>query len=166
MKKTVSIFSGEDQGVNSTLGQSWPMPRKYLLALTTPALLLISSYASARGYSYSGGGGSSGSCGILCSLFRIGIFLAILLLIIGVITSTISSIVGLFNPEKRKPSSEPKPEFKAPLPNAPLCPKCNGPMRLRVARKGKLSGGKFYGCARFPSCKGTRSYSWQRPQQP
>ena len=33
------------------------------------------------------------------------------------------------------------------------CPRCNSPMILRNGRRGK-----FYGCSRFPYCKGTRNY--------
>lgn len=33
------------------------------------------------------------------------------------------------------------------------CPRCNSPM---VLRNGRL--GKFYGCSRFPYCRGTRNY--------
>ncbi len=37
---------------------------------------------------------------------------------------------------------------------APKCPKCGSEMVLRTSRYGK-----FYGCSRYPSCKGTRDYS-------
>lgn len=37
--------------------------------------------------------------------------------------------------------------------NGSHCPKCNSAMRLR---KGKY--GKFYGCSKFPYCRGTREY--------
>jgi len=33
------------------------------------------------------------------------------------------------------------------------CPKCGSPMILRKGRYGK-----FYGCSRYPYCKGTRPY--------
>jgi hypothetical protein len=36
------------------------------------------------------------------------------------------------------------------------CPTCGGSMVLRTARKGRNSGWRFYGCARYPSCRGTR----------
>jgi len=38
----------------------------------------------------------------------------------------------------------------------PACPSCNGPMRLRTARKGKHAGQQFWGCASYPQCEGTR----------
>ena len=34
------------------------------------------------------------------------------------------------------------------------CPKCNSPMTIR-ARRNNLEN-KFYGCTRYPGCKGTR----------
>ena len=33
------------------------------------------------------------------------------------------------------------------------CPDCGGPM---VSRKNKSTGQRFWGCASFPECKGTR----------
>ena len=39
----------------------------------------------------------------------------------------------------------------------PLCPKCNSSMVKRLARKGSNSGNYFWGCSRYPRCKGTRS---------
>lgn len=40
--------------------------------------------------------------------------------------------------------------------NAPLCPICGAKMILRTAKKGSNAGGQFYGCSRFPQCKGIR----------
>jgi len=34
------------------------------------------------------------------------------------------------------------------------CPDCNGPMVARTAHKGKHKGKNFWGCKRFPDCKG------------
>ena len=33
------------------------------------------------------------------------------------------------------------------------CPKCGSPLILRVAKKGKYQGQKFWGCSQFPNCK-------------
>ena len=41
-------------------------------------------------------------------------------------------------------------------PNDPQCPRCGGDMVKRVARKGANAGGEFWGCARFPKCRGVR----------
>ena len=40
--------------------------------------------------------------------------------------------------------------------NAPICPKCSGPMALRTARKGRNAGSQFWGCCGYPKCKGVR----------
>lgn len=37
-----------------------------------------------------------------------------------------------------------------------LCPRCRNPMRLRTARRGANAGNRFWGCARFPRCRGTK----------
>jgi restriction system protein len=37
----------------------------------------------------------------------------------------------------------------------PVCPKCAEPMVRRVARQGRAPGSEFWGCTRFPSCRGT-----------
>lgn len=42
-------------------------------------------------------------------------------------------------------------------PPAPTCPRCAASMRKRVARKGRFQGQAFWGCSRYPRCKGTRS---------
>ncbi len=36
------------------------------------------------------------------------------------------------------------------------CPLCGGRMVLRTAKRGAHAGSSFYGCARYPACKGTR----------
>ena len=41
-------------------------------------------------------------------------------------------------------------------PEAPPCPKCGEPMRLRCARKGARAGRKFWGCPNYPECDGLR----------
>ena len=51
-----------------------------------------------------------------------------------------------------QPDGTPKTKAAPPPENAPACPKCDAPMLLR---KGGRSG-KFWGCSKFPKCKGTR----------
>lgn len=36
----------------------------------------------------------------------------------------------------------------------PVCPKCHAEMTLRRARKGPQAGKEFWGCTRFPDCRG------------
>ena len=40
---------------------------------------------------------------------------------------------------------------------APVCPKCGGPMLLRTAGKGSNKGKSFWGCAKFPACRGIKN---------
>ncbi len=35
-----------------------------------------------------------------------------------------------------------------------VCPKCGSPMVLREAKNGQNAGNQFWGCSRFPQCKG------------
>ncbi|MDQ7991266.1 MAG: restriction endonuclease [Propionicimonas sp.] len=42
----------------------------------------------------------------------------------------------------------------SPQVGAPLCPVCAGPMALQRARRGTHKGEAFWGCARYPSCRG------------
>lgn len=41
-------------------------------------------------------------------------------------------------------------------PNPPACPLCGGLMALRTAKKGPSAGSQFWGCAKYPECKGTK----------
>jgi restriction system protein len=43
-----------------------------------------------------------------------------------------------------------------PTPSAPLCPRCESPMVLRIARRGANVGQQFWGCSTYPRCQGTR----------
>jgi len=39
---------------------------------------------------------------------------------------------------------------------SPPCPVCSSPMIRRTAKKGTSAGSQFWGCSRFPACRGTR----------
>jgi restriction system protein len=41
-------------------------------------------------------------------------------------------------------------------PATPVCPSCGAAMVRRVAKRGANSGGEFWGCSRYPACKGIR----------
>ncbi|WP_446442437.1 topoisomerase DNA-binding C4 zinc finger domain-containing protein [Psychrobacter sp. 1176_08] len=45
-------------------------------------------------------------------------------------------------------------EDAANLVQTPTCPRCNGEMIKRVAKKGARQGQTFYGCRQFPRCRG------------
>lgn len=40
----------------------------------------------------------------------------------------------------------------------PTCPKCGSEMKLRIAKKGKYAGQEFWGCSKFPDCRGILAY--------
>jgi ssDNA-binding Zn-finger/Zn-ribbon topoisomerase 1 len=39
---------------------------------------------------------------------------------------------------------------------APACPQCGSKMVLREAKRGTHAGRSFWGCPRYPDCRGTR----------
>ena len=43
--------------------------------------------------------------------------------------------------------------------NSPSCPICQHPMVLRRARRGQNAGRQFWGCSKYPSCRGVRDLS-------
>ncbi len=45
---------------------------------------------------------------------------------------------------------------RADLPEPPQCPQCGSLMALRTAKGGKTPGSQFWGCTRYPECKGTQ----------
>lgn len=44
------------------------------------------------------------------------------------------------------------------LQTAPQCPRCQNAMKLRTAKKGKTVGSQFWGCSKYPDCRGTLNY--------
>jgi len=56
-------------------------------------------------------------------------------------------------------NTEGKPvQKKGPSPsNDPACPNCRSEMVMRTAQKGPNAGGQFWGCSRFPKCRGIRA---------
>ena len=55
-----------------------------------------------------------------------------------------------------QPGCASPPPIPAAGPSEPGCPKCGSPMVLRTARLGSNAGSQFYGCTRYPQCRGTR----------
>lgn len=51
-------------------------------------------------------------------------------------------------------SVEPEPAEPAPGAPTPACPKCGTPTVLRYAKKGANAGQPFFGCPKFPKCRG------------
>ena len=56
-------------------------------------------------------------------------------------------------PASRMTTTTPPSTQAAP---SPLCPTCGSPMAMRTARKGTNAGSQFWGCLKYPGCKGTR----------
>ena len=54
------------------------------------------------------------------------------------------------------PSRGPAATPEAAAARAPACPACVSPMVLRSARRGANAGSEFWGCTKYPVCKGTR----------
>jgi hypothetical protein len=49
-------------------------------------------------------------------------------------------------------------DLEQPLDSSPCCPKCGNEMVLRTAKRGDNQGGKFWGCSKFPECRGILAY--------
>lgn len=47
-------------------------------------------------------------------------------------------------------------------PESVKCPECGGPM---LSRKNQASGQRFWGCLRFPDCRGTRDTDGESPRR-
>ena len=56
-----------------------------------------------------------------------------------------------------QPSRPPPAPVPIPTSASHACPLCGNPMVLRIAKRGANAGSSFYGCTRYPACKGTRS---------
>ena len=56
--------------------------------------------------------------------------------------------------EATVPDSGAEPSPESATPETILCPRCGAPMVKRVAAKGANAGREFYGCSRFPKCRG------------
>ena len=64
-----------------------------------------------------------------------------------------SQLANMITSVQRKPVQDPQPK-DAERSSAPVCPMCGAEMVLRTATRGKYAGEKFWGCSKFPNCKG------------
>jgi hypothetical protein len=72
-----------------------------------------------------------------------------------------STVVPTISPPPQRPVQSPQVVRPAPTPQLPTtgaknvlnCPRCGSPMRLRSGRYGR-----FWGCSRYPNCRGTRNF--------
>ncbi|HKK18778.1 MAG TPA: four helix bundle suffix domain-containing protein, partial [Opitutales bacterium] len=56
---------------------------------------------------------------------------------------------------RRKDQSDRTDPSDQSNPQPPKCPQCGELMALRTARQGNNQGSQFWGCAKYPDCKGT-----------
>lgn len=54
------------------------------------------------------------------------------------------------------PKAHPSMPGGSQAPSAPRCPSCGSGMVMRTARKGSNAGSQFWGCPKYPGCRGTR----------
>lgn len=52
------------------------------------------------------------------------------------------------------PAESLPPPVALPVSTVPPCPVCGSPMAIRRARRGSHAGEHFWGCTRYPSCRG------------
>jgi len=57
---------------------------------------------------------------------------------------------------ERRPASPATAPVVTTAAGAMTCPRCGSPMVRRVAKAGASIGSEFWGCTRFPDCRGTR----------
>ncbi|WP_394212718.1 NERD domain-containing protein [Psychrobacter piscatorii] len=62
-------------------------------------------------------------------------------------------------PKVNEPAMLKVTEDAANLIQIPTCPRCQGEMVERIAKKGARQGQSFYGCAQFPKCRGVVNVS-------
>ena len=56
--------------------------------------------------------------------------------------------------EVQSPASSAAPEVVTNAATEPACPHCSSPMVRRVAKSGENAGKEFWGCTKFPACRG------------
>ena len=57
---------------------------------------------------------------------------------------------------KKKDQPDPPDRSDQPEQKPPKCPQCSALMALRTAKSGKNAGSQFWGCTKYPDCKGTQ----------
>jgi len=55
------------------------------------------------------------------------------------------------------PTTQLKSDTKQMNTGSVLCPSCEAPMVKRIAKRGPNEGNSFWGCSKYPACKGTRN---------
>lgn len=75
------------------------------------------------------------------------------------VTKAASYQASPFSPPTSRTIPRPAPSQPPPASasGSPSCPICGSRMRYRTARRGARAGKPFWGCSRFPTCRGTRN---------
>jgi len=71
-------------------------------------------------------------------------------------------LIASAQPGATVPQKNTSNQMSPPAPtiaNQVSCPVCGAEMRLRTAKTGKHAGSQFYGCTRYPTCRGLRNLS-------
>lgn len=61
------------------------------------------------------------------------------------------------NPPRREGSPIDIGDARIPVGPIPDCPQCGAQMVRRTAQKGNRAGESFWGCSRYPGCRGTKA---------
>jgi predicted RNA-binding Zn-ribbon protein involved in translation (DUF1610 family) len=64
--------------------------------------------------------------------------------------SELKSKLSAYLSGKKISNEQPEPVQES----SPRCPKCGSEMILRTAKRGDNQGGKFWGCSKYPECRG------------
>lgn len=71
-------------------------------------------------------------------------------------TKLFALIKQVKQPKTAKPPMATTQPIQANAAAEPKCPHCGASMVKRTARKGNNTGGEFWGCSKFPTCRGVR----------
>jgi restriction system protein len=71
--------------------------------------------------------------------------------------ASLASELHFERPSRGERSSVSDDPGAATVEEEPACPSCGSAMVLRQAKRGRNAGGRFWGCSRFPTCRGTRT---------
>lgn len=56
--------------------------------------------------------------------------------------------------EAQSPAPNAAPKIDSIVVTEPVCPRCASPMARRMAKSGENAGNEFWGCTKFPACRG------------
>jgi hypothetical protein len=146
MAKRSSLFEGI-----ATVASRLPWWVSILLAIT--AYLVLHAMASRPApYAPQDIGGALNK---LAELSRFGLLKQICFFLQYIIPAAFGlGALGSVLKRWRAPTGE---TSRLELADSDACPDCGSPMKVKTARRGRSAGEQFYGCSRYPACKGTRA---------